>query len=126
MNRHSLQKHKEKPMIDLGQELDMDSIELKILLKPNSLSGYYAQVLEYDLAADGKDMDAALCELARVINIHVAACMKLGMNPFKSLDRAPDTYFTLWETAKPVDARLPDLRPVECPTVEVTSLVMVH
>lgn len=111
------------PMFDVGSNCDMDQITLSILLTPSSTGGYYAQVLEHDLAADGRTIDATLYELVRVLNVHVASCKSLGRTPFSCLDRAPKEFFDLWDTGKLIEAHLPDLRLVECP--ELRSTVMV-
>lgn len=91
----------------------MNTIELRVLLTPSCCGGYYAQVLERDIAAHGKDIDSALADLSRVLNVHIAASHDLGREPFVGLDPAPEEYLSLWDKARSIKAELPNL----CPTV---------
>ena len=91
----------------------MDTIELRVLLTPSQCGRWYAQVLDHDLAADGRDIDDVLFELSRVLNVHVASCNQLDRKPFECLGPAPSRFHKLWETAKDIEATLPDLRSIQ-------------
>ncbi len=96
--------------------LENCKIELRVLLTPSREPGlWHAQVLDYDLAADGDSIDSVLYELSRIINVHIAASEQLGLHPFKCLDKAPQKCFDLWDKAKRLVATLPDLSPTILP-----------
>ncbi|MCH8978015.1 MAG: hypothetical protein IH945_02075 [Armatimonadetes bacterium] len=96
---------------------------MRILVGESETEGmWYARVLDHDLLGDGFSMDGALTELARVLNVHVAACADLGKSPYTCIEPAPDEVQALWETATPIDAKLPDLRPTTVPVPEIRQL----
>lgn len=103
----------------------MAHLELNILLAPNDLGGYTAQVIERDLAADGRDLDGALHELARVLNVHCAACHKLGLQPLTCLDEGPVEARERLKDATRLPKTLPDLSPIACAALGLSAQVMV-
>lgn len=53
---------------------------------------WVAQVLEYDLAAQGRTIDDLVYELQRTIVAHIVCCEEEGLVPFDCLPPAPAAY----------------------------------
>lgn len=53
---------------------------------------WVAQVLEYDLAAQGETIDDLVYELQRTLMAHIVCCQREQLEPFACLPPAPESY----------------------------------
>lgn len=53
---------------------------------------WVAQVLEYDLAAQGETIDDLVYELQRTLMAHIVCCQREKLEPFMCLPPAPESY----------------------------------
>lgn len=60
---------------------------------------WVAQVLEYDLAAQGKNLKDLVYELQRTIFAHMMCCEVEGLVPFECLPPAPQDYHDAFMTS---------------------------
>ena len=58
------------------------------------------QCLEYDIAAQGKTLDACLHELDRLIAGHIAISVEHGLGPLLNLQPAPRRFWDWFERSK--------------------------
>lgn len=59
---------------------------------------YVAQCLEYDIAAQGNDLEAVLDRLELTVEAEFASCELLDKEPKECICTAPNYYHQLWET----------------------------
>lgn len=73
---------------------------------------WIAQCLEYDIAAQAKELSEVHYEIARALVGHLAACSHAGLPvSFDALPAAPREYWERWEHAMRLEERmLPPLR----------------
>ena len=75
---------------------------IRILIRTESdgeSSWWVSQCLEYDIAAQAETLRDLEREFQRVVVGQIIASMKLGMEPFGSLKRAPARYWKAWDEA---------------------------
>jgi hypothetical protein len=59
-----------------------------------------AQCLEYDIAAQAKNVEDCLYEFGRVVMGHVAIAIENGLEPLKELPRAPQKFWRSFSESK--------------------------
>lgn len=57
---------------------------------------YVAQCLEYDIAAQAKDINALIARLDLTIEAEFAACHDADLEPREAISPAPNYYHDLW------------------------------
>ena len=90
------------------------TISLKLLLIKEG-SQWVAQCLEYDLAAQGPEIDDAIDAFASVLAAKIIADVNGGREPLAACKPAPDHYFVLARRAKHIDSPVPRRLPDEVP-----------
>ena len=65
---------------------------------------WVAQCLEYDLATQARDYNEVFGKLERLIAGRLAVAAQLNAEPFALLPKAPESYWRMYEKAKPVEA----------------------
>lgn len=80
----------------------MKATTIRVLLFEDKTqgSGWSAQCLDYDLAAQAKTLGDLIYEVHRVLVGHVVTSKELGMEPFANLGVAPPVYWQLFDRAK--------------------------
>jgi hypothetical protein len=77
-------------------------LKLLVFKRPN---WWVVQCLNYDIAAQARgSMDDVISQFERMWRAHFWACKKQGVDPL-DVPKAPDSYWTMFETAEPVGMR---------------------
>ncbi|MBS2022713.1 MAG: hypothetical protein JST92_09905 [Deltaproteobacteria bacterium] len=74
-----------------------------LLFKDTTPEGaiWVAQMIEYDLAAQGPDVKTALKQLANAIKAQAATDLSLGREPFEGVEPAPPEVMAQYQAAYP-------------------------
>jgi hypothetical protein len=75
-------------------------ITLSILLIQEDGGWWSAQCLEYDIAAQAKNLTDLLYEIDKALVAHIAVNEEAGIDPFAGLPAAPQQYWELFYNAK--------------------------
>lgn len=99
--------------------------------EPDQPDTWVAQVLEYDIAAFGKDIQSATRALTQTLRGHVLAAERRNIEPFSTVQKAPDMFWTLWDTViqsegKPAVESLPTIPAYMIPAVSHEPVSPIH
>jgi hypothetical protein len=97
----------------MGGDDPVPSVTFRILLF-RGIEHWVAQGLEYDIAAQGKDIDEALQRFKHVVMAQLISDRRQGRRMFEGLGQAPRSYWESFEKAH----RLAETLPVEIPMHE--------
>ena len=73
---------------------------------------WVAQALEYDIAAQGRDIEGAKRAFLRTFSAQVHLDLSNGREPLAGIGRAPDWYFDAFRAGRPLSAYEP-IEPIE-------------
>lgn len=76
-----------------------------VLIQDRISRGFTAQVLQYDIAAQGKTIEEALEALMFTIGAEITYHEHKGKTPFELLGKAPDRYWGMREQAIEIPVR---------------------
>ena len=87
---------------------------VKVLVFKGSNSereGWIAHVLDYDIMAEGTDIDDAMYRLSRLTAGELLLRKGGIMGPLEQVQKAPIPYWKWYETAEPLDRELTAIEP---------------
>ena len=93
---------------------EVSDIELKIILFQGKES-WVAQCLDYDVAAQGRTVVDALEEFERVFVYQLILYLDVGKDPLEELQKAPEYYWRVFQSAEKLMSRPPTRRPLKAP-----------
>lgn len=91
--------------------MQLEGLLLSVIFIKDQCSGWVAQCLEFDIAAQGKSIKDAQNAFERVLAGQVMLDMQNNRRPFTGIGQAPKEYWDMFEASE----RLTDRRPFRLP-----------
>jgi predicted RNase H-like HicB family nuclease len=94
----------EKTINQAERMAEMEELTVLVCVHDGS---WFAQCVEYDLAAQGKTLDDVLYAFEHALNVQIAIDVEHGREPLVDLPPAPERFRTMANKSPSIDAKMP-------------------